>query len=234
MRPKLTVRAGPIVRISPDVKLSIRRLPYLARILEPRSRPFARQWRPSPLWDTASTPRRRGRPAMGDTFDGWRTGHHILPDHGPNRPDCPSWPSMVHCGTLRGHPMPGRTPQKGRRPQTQGTSPSQPPPPNWDSDNSSARTHALKRASSPDTEAPSSHPPTGSIPQPGAPGTPQHGGRIEILPYRLRAAGVCSRGLLPLPTLGLNDPSGTDCPLGKAGYPGTLLASDSPRRSSRG
>jgi len=102
--------ASPVVRISPDVILPTRRLSYLARIPESHSGPFARRWRPSPLWDAAS-PHAGGRPTM----DATRTQGGPAPtsplDRGPIRLGKPSRPPSVHCGTLKRRTAPGRHPR---------------------------------------------------------------------------------------------------------------------------
>jgi len=96
-RPRTAARASPVVRISSDVILPSRRLSYLARILEPRSRPFARRWKPSPLWDTASPPC-RGTPSYGRHPYTGRTATHIPPRQKAHptgqvqsAPLCPLW-----------------------------------------------------------------------------------------------------------------------------------------------
>jgi len=95
----------------PDIsglKLSARRLSYLPRILEPRSRPFARRWRPSPLWDAASPPR------QGDA-QLWTTPRRRVDRH----PHPPNWES--------GRPHARTHAPKGRCTQIQG--PPSPHPP---------------------------------------------------------------------------------------------------------
>jgi len=167
-------------------------------------------------------------------MDATRTQEGPVPtsslDRGPIRLGKPSRPPSIHCGTLKGRTAPGRHPRMPPRTRKRPPATTSPPLGIQETPCQSAR---------PDKGVTPRHKvPLHPLPHtmPGASDThPCTVGRVETLPYRLRAAGVCSRGLLSLPTLGLSDPLGIELSPGQSrGCPGTLLASDPPRRSSRG
>jgi len=163
-------QAGPVVRISPDVTLPSRRLSYLARIPEPRSGSFARRWRPSPLWDAASSPV-RGTPA---TADATRTRGEPAPTSPPGQRAHPTGQAQpARLRPLWGAEETHRAGSTSKdAPRTRERLPATTSP-NWGSRRPHAGVHALKRTSPPDTMVPlHSIPPRG--PKPSTPLKREH------------------------------------------------------------